>query len=166
MLNIEIRIKENIAFEDIANLDYYIRRVGGAYQKGNLLIIGVGHDIEDFKPGKYLYKYIKDGIITSVTGLVNLNHYIKLPLSFMNETNSTISQYDEEGNQLEDSIITNKEAYNIFIFNSTDCLIRLTDSNYQSFLSMMICDNINPNVFCNDKFNIEYNLNFNNNEEN
>jgi hypothetical protein len=137
---------DSVPIAELTSFETYIRAVGGALQKGNMLMIGIGHTIDNFKPGKWVYKYIKDGVIKSVEGLDFLQHYIELPKYFA----EVVVSEDEEGNILG----THADYYNINHINSTDCLVRLTDSNYIELMDLIEfgSDGVPTNVFCNDKF--------------
>lgn len=142
----------SIALEDLTSFETYLRGIGGAFQQGNILLIGMAHNVEAFKPGKWIYKYIHDGIIASIEGLKDVQHYIQLPLSFSTTVAETKETTDEENNVIT-TVVTNKDKYHIHNENETHCLVRLTDDNYNELLTLIVYDEqgVPTNVYCNDK---------------
>jgi len=112
-------------------------------------------DIAEHSPGKHYHTWIAANQVEHVRGFDYANHFIKMPISFLNETYETehIAAYrdDDEGiNIIEhDNVTLNREFYKQRLHtNSTHCLIWINDSNYEELKSLIATDNL----VCEDKY--------------
>ena len=101
----------------------------------------------DKRPGASYHKWIKDGYLIHQYGFDVANHFIKLPKTWLDETYTIehIDAYrdDDLGVNIEahDVITKNGEFYKHgLITNQTDCLVKLTDENYEELKSLIAVD--------------------------
>lgn len=152
--------KTTITLSPTASVDLmnYIFRTGGGLQQGNIILKTIEGIDEEFIIGKGIYKFIRLGEVLSFTNLAHLNHWIKLPIAWLNEVHHVqpITNEDETVTNVD---VTNKEHYNTpMLENDTDCLLRITDAYFTDFFALIIGEE--TNIFCNQKAVDEITTNF------
>lgn len=132
---------------------------------GNLLPYNIRGAMARLSPraqiGTFYYYLLHEGIITEhISGFKYFNHYIKLPLSWLNEVHSTKDVTDEEGN-ITTIITLNKDVYRVKHSNNTHCLIQITDANFNELYKLIVFEDATPfgtvmnypqNTVCSDKY--------------
>ena len=111
-------------------------------------VSGINAPPANMRVGKTLYLWIQLGFLEIVSGLDYARHFIKLPLAWKDETYSSETIIDEEGNEITITV-KNSEHYSIAHENSTHVLVKLTDSNYPDFKDMIV---YNQNIIAEDKY--------------
>jgi hypothetical protein len=93
----------------------------------------------DKRPGRTYHKWLKEGALIHSFGFDVANHYIKLPIAWLDETNQKTN-------------LTNNEVFGLGKYvNSTHALIKIKDENYEE-LSLLINHTDYSNIYAEQYF--------------
>ena len=113
----------------------------------------------DKRAGKLYHYWLKLGLLSHISGFDFANHYIKLPVAWLQETFQTLTKEaftDEEGiyHESEQIIVTNAVHYKQKLrANNTHCLVWINDSRYEHLKPLITYNNNMPsNIIAEDKF--------------
>ncbi len=105
----------------------------------------------DYRIAMLYHYFIKLNAIVHIAGLDYFNHFIKKPISWSIEVHHTEPIYDEEGLQIGETEILNKDYYvRQYTENATDCLVKMIDKDYVD-MELLVTYDINTvptNMYC------------------
>ncbi len=114
----------------------------------------------EYRLGKTYHKWIKMGFLVHTGGFEYGNHYVKLPIAWLDEVYETIiteAYTGEDGNEVPESSVdvTNRGHYfQALRTNDSHCLVKITDARYAELKELIEYDAefTTLNIIAEDKF--------------